>query len=54
MIREQMILLKVQYDDITVESPAQWDGPSLLGENVQILEVDGQKVRENNGNLVRD
>lgn len=54
MIREQTILLKIWYDDSHVEPPMMWDWPELLGEDVSLLEVDGEPVRDNHGNLVRE
>lgn len=62
MIREQTVLLKIWYDDSQSEEPAKWDWPELLGlgfhmdesEGVSVLEVDGMKIPDNQGNLVHD
>lgn len=62
MIREQTVLLKIWYEDTTSEEPAKWDWPELLGlgfhidecEGVSVLEVDGNKISSNKGNLVHD
>lgn len=53
-MKTQKILLEVTYDENMTEEPARWNWRDLLDESVAILEVDGNKVPENNGNLVMD
>lgn len=58
-MKTQKILVEVTYDENMVEEPAMWNWRELLDtgagdESVTILEVDGNKVPENMGNLVMD
>ena len=54
-MKTQKILLEVTYDENMVEEPAMWNWRDLLDtDSVSILEVDGNQVSENQGNLVTD
>lgn len=51
-MKTQTILLKITYDENFVEPPVLWDWNDLLDtEEVKIIEADGEKVPENNGNI---
>jgi hypothetical protein len=54
-MKTQKILLEVTYDENWSEEPARWNWPDLLdADSVSILEVDGNQVPDNKGNLVMD